>query len=699
MLRILTQPIHRGAHMSCTFYVATNGDDRWSGLIPKPSPDATDGPFATIQKGQSAARGKAADHADAVTVFIRGGRYELARALQFGPEDSGLPAPSEHWNIETGAARSVVYRAYQNEVPVLSGGRLVTGFEPRELKGEPVWVALLPDVASGEWNFTQLWVNGRRAPRPTLPRDGRFKIEQPLGEVVMEGGVDERLFTGQDAFRYCEGDLEDWKNISDVEFVALHYWIESRINFTSIDTTTRTARLARKSRMRLTDDFEADGAPYYVENVSEAFDQPGSWYLDRPTGTLYYRPLPDETIDTVEVIAPALARVIEIRGSGDTCAHHLRFEDIQFSHTEWVSGDEVLTATPQAACHLGGAIHVERAHDIVFERCETSHVGSYGFEITGASHDIDVLGCKIVDLGGGGLKVWHNYETGETIAGAGPDCNHTESCRLVRISDCEIGFGGYRSHQAVGVLVGMCSGVQIIHNEIHDFDYSGVSVGWTWGYQESHAYGNLVEFNHIHDIGRGMLSDMGGIYTLGVQPGTRLTHNLIHDIQSRGYGGWGIYNDEGSSHILVENNLVYRTKSNGYNQHYGEDNIVRNNIFAFGGEAQFSRGRAENHTSFQFTNNIVFFDSQGAVLAGSWEKLGAEIDRNLYYNRSGKPLEFAGDSLDRWRERGPDRNSIVENPGFADPDSGDFSLASDSPVLRIGFRPFDLSDVGPRTHG
>jgi hypothetical protein len=683
--------------MPCTFYVATNGDDRWSGLIPNPSPDGTDGPFATIQKGQGAARGKAADHTDAVTVLIRGGRYELARALEFGPEDSGLPAPTEQWNIETGASRSVVYRAYQNEAPVISGGRLVTGFQPGELKGAPVWVAQLPDVASGEWNFTQLWVNGRRAPRPTLPRDGRFKIEQPLGEVVMEGGVDEKLFTGQDAFRYCEGDLEDWKNISDVEFVALHYWIESRINFTSIDTTTRTARLARKSRMRLTDDFDADGAPYYVENVFEAFDQPGSWYLDRPTGALYYRPLPDETIDTVEVIAPALARVIEIRGSGDTYAHHLRFEDIQFSHTEWVSGDEVLTATPQAACHLGGAIHVERAHDIAFEGCEVSHVGSYGIEITGASHDIDVLGCKIVDLGGGGLKVWHSFEAGETIVGAGPDWNHTESCRLVRITDCEIAFGGYRSHQAVGVLVGMCSGVQIIHNEIHNFDYSGVSVGWTWGYQESHAYGNLVEFNHIHDIGRGMLSDMGGIYTLGVQPGTRLTHNLIHDVQSRGYGGWGIYNDEGSSHILVENNVVYRTKSNGYNQHYGEDNIVRNNIFAFGGEAQFSRGRAENHTSFQFTNNIVFFDSQGAVLAGSWEKLGAEIDRNLYYNRSGESLEFAGDSLDRWRERGPDRNSIVENPGFADADSGNFSLAGDSPAFRIGFRPFDLTDVGPRT--
>ena len=160
-------------------------------------------------------------------------------------------------------------------------------------------------------------------------------------------------------------------------------------------------------------------------------------------------------------------------------------------------------------------------------------------------------------------------------------------------------------------------------------------MGWTWGYGPNQSKGNVIEYNHIHDIGKEMLSDMGGIYTLGIQPGTRIRNNLIHDISSFTYGGWGIYPDEGSSEMLIENNIVYDCKSAGFHQHYGRENVIRNNIWAFNRENQLMRTRAEPHISFTFERNIVYFD-QGRLLGSNWsgDQVRDEGQRLLRYPRN-----------------------------------------------------------------
>jgi len=248
---------------------------------------------------------------------------------------------------------------------------------------------------------------------------------------------------------------------------------------------------------------------------------------------------------------------------------------------------------------------------------------------------------------------------------------------------------------AIGVLILQSGTNRIAHNHIHDLFYTAISVGWNWGYQETPCRKNIIEFNHLHDIGQGMLSDMGAVYTLGIQRGTVVRNNVIHDVNSFTYGGWGLYPDEGSTGIVFENNLVFRTKSAGFHQHYGRENIVRNNIFAFGKEYQVMRSREEDHISFIFTNNLVYFDS-GSLLGSYWKNDRFVMDNNIYFDTRSTNITFAGGTLDQWRARGHDTNSLIADPLFVAPQKADFRLKKNSPALKRGFKPLDPTDAGTR---
>ncbi|MFZ2656264.1 MAG: right-handed parallel beta-helix repeat-containing protein, partial [Victivallales bacterium] len=193
------------------------------------------------------------------------------------------------------------------------------------------------------------------------------------------------------------------------------------------------------------------------------------------------------------------------------------------------------------------------------------------------------------------------------------------------------------------------------------------------------------------------------IYTLGVQPGTVIRGNLIHNVDSHSYGGWGIYLDEGSSHIIVENNICYDFKSEPFHTHYGRENMVRNNIFAFGrGEAQITLSRGEEHVSFTFERNIVITREKPVFMNGYGADFKKDIiksDSNIFWSidsggkiamsvKWGSPKEKL--SLAEWRKLGRDLHSIFEDPGFKNALKGDFRLKKDSPALKTGFTPFKL---------
>ena len=654
-------------------FVATDGSDAAAGTRKAPlrSPQAAVRKLRVLRKK---------DPKRPAVVTLLPGRHQLRKTLTLGPADS-----------------QVTFRGEKGAV--LSGGRVIGGWKPGEINGVAAWWA---PVRKGE-DFKQLWVNGRRAERTRLPERGLFQIETLL-DPIEDPTLKHQFYVQQERFTYKPGDLRAFANLGDVEFVALHYWIESRVPIATLDESTRTVELAFKPRMRLTDDHTPSPAHYYVENVREALRRPGQWYLDRAAGRVWHIPRKGERIDRVEAIAPVLDTIVDAAGDVERGerVQGVRFEGVTFSHNEYRPDEASRRATPQAACHVPGAVRLTFARGCALDHCNIAHVGGYGVEFGDGSDDGAVTGCHLHDLAGGGVKVFHAVldTTGsDKIRGKGMV---VRPCRRVTIRDCHIHDGGHRHRQAVGVLIGKCSGCIVEHNHIHGFDYTGVSVGWTWGYTEGECYGNIVEWNHIHDIGRGVLSDMGGIYTLGQQQGTRLRFNHIHDVESRGYGGWGIYPDEGSTDILIECNLVYRTKYAPIHQHYGRDNVVQNNIFALGRRDMLALGKWESHNAFTLRRNIFYMD-QPNVLSGGYNAkpdavLPAAVDHNLYWCAGkDKALRFRGRNWKRWQQAGFDRHSIVADPRFRDVTRDDFTLSPKSlAVTKLGFVPFDVSAAGTR---
>ncbi|MCL4178261.1 MAG: right-handed parallel beta-helix repeat-containing protein [Verrucomicrobia bacterium] len=659
-------------------YVAPDGNDSWSGHLPAPNTESNNGPFATIHRAQTAVRDWLAasprpDSAPRPEIHIRGGLYLLEKPLTLTPQDS-----------------QTLIRAYRAEQPILSGGVRITGWK---VGGDGRWRADLPAVREQGWNFTQLFVNDQRRPRPRLPVTGHYLI---AGELA---ATDEAL-AGVDRFQFGSGEIRpEWSNLNDVEVLAFHSWTMSRLPIKSVDAQAGVVNFFGTSPSKSYWGIFKKGNRYLVENVKEALGTPGQWYLDRPQGELIYLPQPGETPDNTVIIAPRLERLLVIAGEPNgAVVRDVRIEGLTFAHAAWPIPRQG-QAMPQAEINLDGAISATGAHGIVFKGCAVRHVGAYAIALGDGCHHNLIESCEMIDLGAGGVKLgaagldgWGGLNEARTAA------TPTSSHNTVR--DCTIAFGGRLHPAAIGVWIGHSPHNTIEHNEIFDLYYSATSIGWVWGYAPSHAHHNRVLYNHLHTLGQGVLSDMGAVYTLGISPGTVVSHNVIHDVHAFDYGGWGLYTDEGSTGVAMENNLVYRTKTGGFHQHYGRENFIRNNILAFSQTDQLQRTRKEPHISFTFERNLVLYD-RGALMGSQWADDRVVVDGNLYWNRAGD-VRFPGNRpLDEWRAAtGHDRHSLVADPQFLDPAKHDYRLAAGSPAFQLGFVPFDPTKAGrltPRT--
>jgi hypothetical protein len=397
---------------------------------------------------------------------------------------------------------------------------------------------------------------------------------------------------------------------------------------------------------------------------------------------LSYCPRPGEQIDRMECVAPAIEKFIAIHG-----ATNLHFNGLRLHYTGYQLPQNGCPPT-QAAAAIGASVQIDDARDVTFENCEIMHTGNYAIWFRQGCQDCRIRHCLLADLGAGGIRIGEmamRENPAERTGGIVADNNIIRGCGRIHPS-------------AVGVWTGQSANNRVTHNDISDTFYTGISVGWTWGYGPSFATNNFIGFNRIHQIGQGVLSDMGGIYTLGVSPGSACAGNVIFDVRAHDYGGWGIYPDEGSTGWRIESNPVWNCtcvnphSGGGFHQHYGATNFIANNIFALSSGPPMQATRVENHLSFILERNLIV-SSNAEFFTGPWDKIQFASRSNCFVSCASLPHLFPNGDLAAWQKAGHETGSILTNLQFTGA-WPDVTLLRNSPADSIGFKIFDPQAAG-----
>ncbi len=610
----------------------------------------------------------------AARVEIAAGTYHLAAPIVFGSADSQTT-----WEATPGAQVIV------DGGRALGGSAEVTGFTETTHAGRRAWVLDLPEVARGELAFKSLFVGPAggatsRRPRARFPKFAPTAEDRHhtlrLGEIRFP----ERrgLFEGDHMFKPAAGDWGDWPSLPDAEIVLLHYWVETRLPGPRLDPRTGWVGCARRSVFNLYESFNPLLARYYVDNLFEALTEPGEWYLDKATGRLTYLPLEGEVLGETEVVAPVVTRFVEVTGQPEKPVRELTFRGLTFRHADWYQPlaemlphdhaapgarvtDVPLGSAPQSAAHVPAAISWLWAHECAFDGNTVELTGFTGLEFGPGCRGNRATGNTFRDLGGGGFKL------GGTDL-RGPLADRTS--HLV-VADNVIERVGRVFHQSCGILLTHAHDCQLVHNTIAHTCYTGISVGWVWGFSDNLTHNILVEGNLIRDIGEGVLSDNGGIYLLGVQPGTVVRGNHITRVSAADYGGSGIYPDEGSAHIVIEHNWVHDVQGGCLGIHFARELVVRGNLFERPGEAFAGIGRVESGIQATLLHNR-FVGPAKALYTGAYKgdiRTGFATDANELVFTAGEvpPAthpEYRTDvphaiSWAEWQAAGNDLHSVV----------------------------------------
>ena len=526
-----------------------------------------------------------------VTIHLSEGTYYLYEPLRLRPEDSGLTIVGEH--------------------AVISGGQEINIWKE---ENHGLYVADIPDFNGRPVDFRQLWRNREKAIRARDVVD----FEQ-MHRILTYDKKNQVLWIPKAAVASLLQEDKVKEGCEYVEMVLHEMWCTSNLRIKSL-TLQGDSVAVRFHDPEAKIQFEhpwpspmtpntGHPSPFYLTNAKELLDWPGEWHYDFCAQKLWYYPRDREGIiwgEAFSAVYPVIEALIEVIGTADYPVRDITIKGVTFSYTTWMRPSEKGHVPLQAGMYLteayklrpqidrpnnhkldnqgwlgraDAAVELRYAENVSFKGCRFEHLGGSGLDYVIGCKGGKVSTCRFNDIAMNGLVVGSFSPEGlETHLPYQP-ADSREVCNGLTIEQSEFCDIANDDWGCVAIAAGYVSGITIEHNTIHDVSYTGISLGWGWNRDSVCMKDNKVHANLIYNYAQHMY-DCAGIYTLGNQPGTIISENVVRDIAKPSYvhdpNHWFyLYTDEGSSNITVRDNW---TPSEKYLQNAnGPGNVWENN--------------------------------------------------------------------------------------------------------------------------
>ncbi|MBU0911355.1 MAG: right-handed parallel beta-helix repeat-containing protein [Gammaproteobacteria bacterium] len=509
-------------------YVAPDGNDA--------NPGTKEKPFRTLPAARDSIRKVNKTMTEDIVVYIRGGLYSIKETIEFAPQDSGFNG------------HKVIYRAFSDETPVFSGGIELTNWTLYN-KDKNIYQSKVPKGI-----YRQLYINGKRAVRARSPNKTSDATFGPYLKVNP---------TQQRELKISK---EDWnivlgiKDISEVELVVVSHWYQQRILVAKhratkndvIVTPVNSAKVMTKP-VKFYDD-----SGFFFENSVHFIDQAGEWYHDRLTDQIFIAMPENTTPSSISVVIPRTEVLLDINGTVTRKVANLEFWGITFEATVWSDfSDQSINFTQFAQAVVNKArgvltagINTKNTQNIAFRNNTIRKMGGNAFYLENAD-DSDIEGNKIYQIAANGIvidKEIINPKSDEQSSGVAIWNNHIQQA-------------GQDYSNGGAVLANNVRGLIVEHNLINNMPYSGIQIcNHSLKVVDIGCIDNRVCYNHVHHVMQ-LHDDGGGIYALGgIQKGTVIAENLLHNISRGEWGGTYpismIYLDKYASKIMVRDNVI-----------------------------------------------------------------------------------------------------------------------------------------------